>query len=162
MKIHALAGLITAGIGIGVHPALVAHVPQKMSARILRHRIAQMRTQPPVEQFAFLIAVALARDATHQHEAAAVFDLLKYLLEFSSEARQRKRLGREGNARAAALGMGQCDVDLRNARGVEMINPRRIVLNFRPYPRRRATDDFALHVCHTVSCPEVGIFDVNL
>ena len=134
VEIHAHVRLVGARVRIADAAALIAHMSQQMTARVLRYRHTQMHAEPPVDQFAVGIAVARAREAAHQHETTAVLDFVANIGEQRGHRRQRKRGRGERNFEPRALDQHQRRIDLGDLRFIQSINPAGLFLNLRTDP----------------------------
>jgi hypothetical protein len=102
-----------------------------------------MNAEPPVEQLAFFIGVAVAGNAADQRKSAAVLDLFQNRIELRRKMRQRKKLFPERDLRAGAPGMGERHIDLGDRWLVQAVYPGPVVLDLGADPGAGAGDDGA-------------------
>src|SRR5690606_8363538 len=90
MKPHVRPGQITTHLGIAVIAPEVLDVAEHMTLRVLRDRAAEMRTDAPERDSRLEARPFGDRKAAHQHESAAVEELVVDIAEPGRKPRQRK------------------------------------------------------------------------
>ena len=106
--------LITAG---------VAHVDQKIRARRLRHCGSDMEADSPIDEARALKAVALDRQAPHQHDAGAVLHFTAQPDQRFTEPRERERLLAERDVKPLLPHERQRAIELGDIIGRDLVDP---------------------------------------
>ena len=135
VEIQPCLGLVAARIGRAIGAALVEDMPQHLAMRVLRHRGAEMRAQPPEDRLPLGLVEAVGRQAAHHEEAAAAARLLQPVGQARGKHGQREIGAGDGDGGDAAglhgvQGAGQI-LDLGRGQGAD---PGRIVGDRRAAP----------------------------
>jgi hypothetical protein len=126
---------------VGIVEAEVGHVPEHMTFRVLRHRLAEVRTDAAEGTGLFLDAQVHGLQPADQREAAAVLDLLPDPLQHGAQARQREVGGADRHQVDPALQRrhdGLADLQLLGRR--QHVNPVVALLQLRAVPALRVAE----------------------
>ena len=146
MEIEAVLGLVAARVRVGEGLALIGDMTQQMAAPVLGHRCADMGGQAPVDQAAFRIGVAIARDTADQDHTQPVRHPIHEFIEARLEGRDGEGVGGKRDLAAGGLRRLECGVDFVHFRIGKPMQPANIALDFGADPgvrcRDRVADDF--------------------
>jgi len=143
MKIHTSIRLIGARVRILDLAPLVTDMPQQVTARVLRHRRAEITGDAPVDQFAVRVAVTQTGNTANQLETTAILDFVEDAIELCPQPRQRKGCGFKGNAQAIPFCPDQRGIDFGDVGFIKAADPGGIALDFRTDPGIWAPDQRA-------------------
>ena len=110
-------------VALGVAPH-VADMAQQVALGVLRHGLAEMRADSPVDEADLLGRIAIARQAADQHDAQAVLDLGLQQAQRAGKAPEREMLlANVGNLPAEFLDVAQRRVELGDLVVAQAVDP---------------------------------------